>query len=96
MRPERRKTDTAIAGNYSRDTLADLGLHERVGKQQPIVMGMHIDEPGSHHKAANLHHLVSTEMVQIADGENHAVAHRNIRLLSGLPRAVNHDPATQQ
>ena len=96
VRPERRQADAAVAGDHGRDALAHLGLHQRIGKREPIVVGMDVDKARGHDEATDIDFLVSTHVVQIAHGDNHTLVHRNIRPLPGLPGAVNHHTAAQQ
>ena len=96
VRPERRKADAAVARDHGRDALAHLGLHQGIGKQQPIIVGMHVDEARGHHQAPDIDDLVGTHVVQITHRDNHTLVHRNIRTVPGLPGAIDHHAAKQQ
>ncbi len=90
-RQERCQADPAIAGDHRCHTLCHLAGHGRVIKQNPVVMGMAVDEPGGDDVAFGINALSGLDSGYITDRRDPVGADRQSASEARLPRAVNDD-----
>ena len=91
-----RQADTTVADHHSGHPLTQLGRDFRVGQQQSIVMGVHIDEPWRDHLAARIDHCISLCYAEIADRGNTIALQCYIGCSGGTPGPVDNLAACDQ
>jgi hypothetical protein len=96
VQPQWRQADAAIAGDDAGDTLAEFGCHRWVGQQQPVIVRVHVDEPGRQREAVQVDHLLRVRAIEWTHGHDAIRIKGYIGKPSRRTRTVEHERSAQQ
>ena len=90
--PERSQAQSAVAGDDSRDALAHLARHERIGQQCPVIMRVRVDESRSQRLASGMYLLRSHQAAKVSKRDNPIARDRYVAHTGGDAGPI-HDPS---
>ena len=91
-RPNRSKTNTAVAGDHSGDAVPARWFEQVVPGGLPVVVRMNVDEAGRHDEPGCIELFDRVAEVG-ANGRNDAAINREVGDVTGRPGAVDDGPA---
>ena len=89
------KADATVAEDGRRDTMPTRWGELMVPRRLPVIVGVGIDEAGSHQRAVGIEHFVG-RAAQCADLDDHAAGDGNVRAKRRCAGAVDDGAALQQ